>query len=117
MDEVEIQLGGRENSRISFTGKLNKLVPGRNEVSVFCPVSCDYFLLRCGLLSMLKERSVLSSGHVQPIQHADHDVSSTLPVETCQDSETDQGGKHAHACTGPQGLESSRCEAEATSAQ
>lgn len=42
VDEVEVQLSGRENSRITFTGKLSKLVPGRNELSVFCPVSYPF---------------------------------------------------------------------------
>ncbi|KAI0327179.1 hypothetical protein GY45DRAFT_1328000 [Cubamyces sp. BRFM 1775] len=39
IDEVEVQLAGRENSRISFTNKVTKLAPGRNELTLFCPSS------------------------------------------------------------------------------
>ncbi|KAI0647217.1 trafficking protein particle complex subunit 10 [Trametes meyenii] len=38
-DEVELQLAGRENSRISFTAKILSLVPGRNELTLFCASS------------------------------------------------------------------------------
>ncbi|KAI0362291.1 hypothetical protein OH77DRAFT_1416520 [Trametes cingulata] len=38
-DEVEVQLAGRENSRISFTDKVSRLSPGRNELTLFCPSS------------------------------------------------------------------------------
>ncbi|KAI8998488.1 trafficking protein particle complex subunit 10 [Trametes punicea] len=39
VDEVELQLSGRENSRISFTDKVSRLAPGRNELTLFCPSS------------------------------------------------------------------------------
>ncbi|KAI0665103.1 trafficking protein particle complex subunit 10 [Cubamyces menziesii] len=39
VDEVEVQLAGRENSRISFSERVSKLAPGRNELTLFCPSS------------------------------------------------------------------------------
>ncbi|KAI0724064.1 trafficking protein particle complex subunit 10 [Cerioporus squamosus] len=39
IDEVELQLAGRENSRITFTSKASSLAPGRNELTLFCPSS------------------------------------------------------------------------------
>lgn len=34
-----MQLTGRENSRLSFTHEAAQLAPGRNELTLFCPVS------------------------------------------------------------------------------
>ncbi|KAI0780765.1 trafficking protein particle complex subunit 10 [Trametes elegans] len=39
VDEVEVQLSGRENARISYTDKVSLLKPGRNELTLFCPSS------------------------------------------------------------------------------
>ncbi|TFK86916.1 hypothetical protein K466DRAFT_586827 [Polyporus arcularius HHB13444] len=39
IDEVQLQLAGRENSRITFTSKASSLVPGPNELTLFCPSS------------------------------------------------------------------------------
>ncbi|KAI0709428.1 trafficking protein particle complex subunit 10 [Earliella scabrosa] len=39
VDEVEVQLSGRETAKISFTGKGTTLIPGRNELTLFCPSS------------------------------------------------------------------------------
>ncbi|KAI9065113.1 hypothetical protein FKP32DRAFT_1674998 [Trametes sanguinea] len=39
VDGVEVQLAGRENSRISFTEKVSLLAPGKNELTLFSPSS------------------------------------------------------------------------------
>ncbi|KAI0748290.1 trafficking protein particle complex subunit 10 [Daedaleopsis nitida] len=39
VDDVEVQLSGRDGSRITFTGKVSVLAPGNNEVTLFCPSS------------------------------------------------------------------------------
>ncbi|EIW60047.1 uncharacterized protein TRAVEDRAFT_164477 [Trametes versicolor FP-101664 SS1] len=39
VDEIEMQLTGRENSRLSFTHEAAQLAPGRNELTLFCPSS------------------------------------------------------------------------------
>ncbi|KAH9945954.1 trafficking protein particle complex subunit 10 [Epithele typhae] len=39
VDEVEVQLGGRDNTKITFTVKVASLAPGLNKLTAFCPSS------------------------------------------------------------------------------
>ncbi|KAI0831480.1 trafficking protein particle complex subunit 10 [Trametes gibbosa] len=39
VDEVEVQLAGRENSRLLFAHAASRLAPGPNELTLFCPSS------------------------------------------------------------------------------
>ncbi|KAI0636805.1 trafficking protein particle complex subunit 10 [Trametes polyzona] len=39
VEEIEVQLAGRENSRLSFTHGAATLTPGKNELTLFCPSS------------------------------------------------------------------------------
>ena len=38
VDEVELQLTGRENSKLSFTSHVSAIAPGSNKLTLFCPV-------------------------------------------------------------------------------
>ncbi|KAI1794522.1 trafficking protein particle complex subunit 10 [Ganoderma leucocontextum] len=38
-EEVRLQLNGRESSQITFTTKVSSIIPGRTELTLFCPSS------------------------------------------------------------------------------
>lgn len=57
MDEIEMQLTGRENSRLLFTHEAAQLAPGRNELTLFCPVS---------LVITKYQRARLMAGYSRP---------------------------------------------------
>ena len=39
VDEVEVQLSGRDSNKVVFSAKVSGIVPGNNELTLFCPVS------------------------------------------------------------------------------